>query len=95
MATPFRCGSVPINGLADELVVLAVRSDPKPMHPFFRGSTERTVVQANARAPQLPAAELLEVQRRVVEIGLEQRKIFAREQLHIGGQRVKALPEAL
>ena len=87
--------SVSINRLTDEFVVLAMCSDPEPMHPFFRGDTERAAVQANAHAPHFAAAKVLEVQRRVAGVGLKQRETLAREQLHIQGKRIKALPEAL
>jgi len=83
--------SVSINRLTDEFVVLAMCSDPELMHPFFRGGT----VQANAHAPHFAAAKVLEVQRRVAGVGLKQRETLAREQLHIQGKRIKALPEAL
>ena len=84
-----------INRLTDEFVVLTVRSNPEPMHPFFRSGAERTVVQTNARTPYFVATELFKVQRRVAWVGLQQREILAREQLHVRGKRIKALPETL
>ena len=55
------CAFTAYNVLADEFVVLTVSSDPEPMHPSFRGRAQRTVVQANSHAPQVTAAELLEL----------------------------------
>ena len=81
--------------LADEFVVLTVRSDPEPMDPLFRGRAQRTVVQANSHAPQLSAAELLELQRRVAWVSLQELIVLVSERLCVSGKRIKGLPEAL
>ena len=51
-----------MEGLADDLVVLAMRADPEPMDSSRNRTPERSVVQANTNAMKAPVAYSLELQ---------------------------------
>lgn len=57
------------DGLADELVVLAVCTDPEPMDTTRHWNTESAVVQAHANAVQFAIGHRLELERPVRWIG--------------------------
>ncbi len=50
-----------MEGLADDLVVLTVRSDPEPVNTFFGRRSECSVVETYPNAMQLAVSDLLEV----------------------------------
>ena len=52
-----------MDGLADDLVVLAMRSDPEPVDSAGDWETKRSVVKTNANTVELAVADGLEVQR--------------------------------
>ena len=84
-----------MESLASDLVVFAVRPDPKPMSAFVDLQAERPVVEAHACAVELSAADGLEMQRGVVRIGLEQSEVAPCQALNLDWQHLEALPEAL
>ena len=84
-----------MQGLADQLVVLAMCADPEPMNTVGHRGSECSVVQADSDAVVAPIADRLEVQRRMRRIRPELCVATVGECLNIGRQRLQALPEAL
>jgi len=82
-------------GLANDLVVLAMCSDPEPMDATNDRETKRSVVETNTHTVELAVADRLEVQRWVQWIGFELSEIPMGKRLNLGGQCLKALPETL
>ena len=85
----------PSKGLADELVVLAMRANPEPVHTIWHRKAERSVVQTNSNTVKAAVADGLEVQRWMRRIDLQLSVASAGKGLNICGQRFEALPEAL
>ena len=56
------CVSVTSNQLADELVVLAMRPDPKPMYAAWHGEAKCAVVEADSDAMKSTICNSLEMQ---------------------------------
>ena len=83
------------NLLADELVILAMCPDPKPMYAAWHGEAKCTVVEADSDAMKSTICNSLEVQRWMTWIGLELREISVRCSLNFSGQSVKVLPKPL
>ena len=84
-----------MEGLADDLVVLAMRADPEPMDSSRNRTPERSVVQANTNAMKAPVTYCLELQCLVQRISLEERIASMCKALNVCGKRFKALPESL
>ena len=84
-----------MEGLANDLVVLAMRADPEPMNSARNRQPERSVVETNSNTVEAPVTHSLELQGPVRWIGLQQRIAPARESLDFCGKRFKALPEPL
>ena len=82
-------------GPANDLVVLAMCSDPEPMDATGYRKTECSVVEANTHTVELAVADRFEVQRWVQWIGCELSVVPMGERLNLGGQCFKALPETL
>ena len=81
------------NLLADELVILAMCPDPKPMYAAWHGEAKCTVVEADSDAMKSTICNSLKVQRRMTWIDLKLRKISVRYGLNFSGQSVEALPK--
>ena len=79
-------------GLGSKVVVVAVITDPEPVHTVRLGQAERPMMKAYTHAVHL--AEQLELQRRVPEVLLQKLKVLSRERLDLCGKVIKALPEA-
>src|SRR5712691_371913 len=77
---PFWRGS-----LCDNLVVLGMRSDPKPAHVTLNLDSKRSVMRAHAHRPEL--ADLLEVERRVPGIRFEKFVVLVGQITDIGRER--------
>ena len=77
--------------LADPLVVLGVRADPKPKHAVRNRSAGGTMMQAHARGPKL--ANFLEVKRRMSGVRLEQSKCPVGGLSYRSGKKLIACPE--
>ena len=84
-----------MEGLADDLVVLAMRADPEPMDSARNRLSECPVVEANPNAIKAPATYCLELQRPVRCVGLEERIASMCKALNVCGKRFKAFPEPL
>ena len=84
-----------MEGLANELVVLAVGADPEPMDSSRHWEAECSIVQTNPHAVKTTIAYGLELQRRVRGIGLQLCVAFVRKSLNICGERFQAPPKAL
>jgi hypothetical protein len=69
--------------LAQELVIGSVRADLKPSDAavFRRVNAHRSMVETNSTRPE--AADLLEMERRVARLGLEQLELLVRQLLKI------------
>jgi len=63
-------------GLADDLVVLAMGSNPNPEDSVLYLNTERAVVCANTNRPNF--AETFEMKRRMLRIALQEKIVFVR-----------------
>ena len=83
------------NRLADELVVFAMRPDPKPMYAAGYGDAKCAIEEADPDAMKSTICNRLEMQRWMIGIGLELGKVSVRYGLNFSGQSVKALPEPL
>ena len=83
------------NLLADELVILALRPDPKPMYAAWDGEAKRAVVETDSDAMKSTICNSFEMQRWMTWIGLDLREISVRYGLNFGGQCVEALPKPL
>ena len=79
---------------ADELVVLAMRTDPDPMDAVCYRGPECPVVKANPDAAILAVPNRLEVQRRVRRIGLELSVVPVCEGMNVREQGVETLPKS-
>jgi hypothetical protein len=86
---------VPVNLLADELVIFAMRPDPKPMYSAWHGKAECTVIETDSNAMKSTICNSLEMQRWMTWIGLDLREISVRYCLNFGGQCVETLPKPL
>jgi hypothetical protein len=84
-----------MEGLADDLVVLAMRADPEPMDAARNRLSECSVVKANSNAMKAPTTYCLELQRPMRWVGLEERIASMCKALNVRGKRFKALPEPL
>jgi hypothetical protein len=62
--------------LAEQLVVLPMRSNPDPVHATFNFNGKRSVVAADAHGPM--ATKLFEMKRWVPRISLQKPKILVR-----------------
>ncbi len=78
--------------LAEDPVILFVRSDPKPQDAIGRLHSDCSMRQANANGPVL--TNTLEMKRWMVRICLQQLIVVTRELLKFGGEFVKGAPEA-
>jgi hypothetical protein len=78
---------------ADELVIFAVRADPKPMYAACYRETKCAVVEADSDAMKSTICNSLEMQRWMIWIGLKLREISVRYGLNFKGQGVEALPK--
>ena len=83
------------NLLADELVILAMRADPKPMYAAWHGETKCAVVEADSDTMKPTISNGLEMQRWMTWIDLKLCEISMRYGLNFSGQSVKALPKPL
>ena len=79
------------SGLADQLVVLGVRSDPEPDDAVRCFHAHRAIVDANARRVETP--HLLEVKRGVPGIAFELFETAVGKTLDCNWRRAIALPE--
>ena len=79
--------------LADELVIFAMRADPKPMYAACYGETKCAVVEADSDAMKSTICNSLEMQRWMIGVGFELREISVRYGLNFRGQSVKAPPK--
>ena len=83
------------NLLADELVILAMRPDPKPMYAAWHGEAKCAVIETDKNAMESTTCNSLEMQRWMTWIGLDPREISVHHGLNFNGQCVKALPKPL
>lgn len=81
--------------LADELVILAMCPDPKPMHAAWHGEAKCSVVKTDSDAMKSTTCNGLEMQRWMTWIDLELCEISVRYGLSFNGQRAKTLPKSL
>ncbi len=77
--------------LANQRIVLGMRSDPEPENAIRNVHSERTIVIPHAHRPKSP--NLLEMQGRMAVIGLQEREILVREAPDLSRQRLVAPPE--
>lgn len=93
MARPFVVATRPSRprALAEDPVVIGVVSDPEPDEAVFRLDGQCPVVGSDACGPV--GADLLQADRRMMGICLEQGKCFIGELLNLGGQRMVTRPE--
>jgi hypothetical protein len=89
------CGSVTSNLLADELVILAMRADPKPMYAAWHREAKCAVIETDSNAMKSIICNSLEIQRWMTWICLELREISVRHGLNFNGQCVETLPKPL
>jgi hypothetical protein len=89
------CVSATSNLLADELVILAMRSDPKPMYAAWHREAKCAEIETDSNAMESTTCNSLEMQRWMIWIGLELREISVRHGLNFNRQRVEALPKPL
>lgn len=89
------CASATSNLLADELVILAMRSDPKPMYAAWHREAKCTVIETDSHAMESTACNSLDMQRWMIWIGLDLREISVRHGLNFNRQCVEALPKPL
>lgn len=80
---------------SNQLVIFAMRSDPKPMDAARDGQAERTVVLTDSDAVKSTLSNSLEVQRWVSRISLELREVSVGYALNFRRQCVEALPKPL
>ena len=78
-------------GSGNDLVVFGMRADPYPIHSPFYLDGKRPVVCPHAHRPHF--SDLLEVERRMAGIRLENFVILVRELPHICGKRAIEHPE--
>ena len=76
------------------MVVLGVRTDPKPLHTNLDRQPECAIAKPNANAVESPAAYLLEIQRRVSGVTAKQFIVAACQFLYLRREPMKAIPEA-
>ena len=57
-----------LTGLAYQLVIISMATDPEPQNALRRTYTKRAVIEASADRPKAP--DFFEMQRRVVQISL-------------------------
>ena len=77
--------------LANQRIVLGVRSDPEPEHAIGNVHTEYPIVIADAHGAK--TRDLLEMEGWMPRIGLQEREILVREALDLDWQRPVAPPE--
>ncbi len=87
------CVSATSNLLADELVILAMRTDLEPMYAACHRDIKRAVVKTNSNTMKSTICNGLEMQRWMTWICLELREISVSYGLHFNGQPVEALPK--
>lgn len=85
--------SVTSNQLADELVILTMRADPKPMYAAWHGDAECAVVETDSDAMKSTICNSLEMQRWMTWIGLKLREISVRYGLNFNWQCIEAVPK--
>ena len=83
------------NPLADELVILAMRPDPKPMYAAWHGDAKCSVIETDSNAVKSTICHSLELQRWMIWIRLELCEISVRYGLNFRWQCVEALPKPL
>jgi hypothetical protein len=89
------CVSATSNLLADELVILAMRPDPKPMYAAWHRETKSAVIETDSSAMKSTICNSLEMQGWMTWICLELREISVRYGLNFNRQCVEALPKPL
>ena len=77
--------------LANQCIVIGMRSDPEPEHTIRNIHTEGPVVIANAHGAK--TRDVLEMEGWMPRICLQEREILVREALDLHGQRLVAPPE--
>jgi hypothetical protein len=82
-------GQPPATRLADQLVVLCVRTDPKPHNPVRGLDAHRAMMGADSRRPE--PTNFLEVNRWISRVSFQLLETPIREALNRNGKR--ALPE--
>ena len=75
----------------DHGVVVGMRADPKPDQIAIGFDGQRAIAQADTHGPE--PSDLLELQRWVLRILLQQRVIFIGKGLHLCGKVRVSLPE--
>ena len=78
---------------ADELVILAMRPDPKPVYAAWHWESKCAVVETDSNAMKSTICNSLEMQRRMTWVDLELREISVRHSLNFNGQRIEAQPK--
>jgi hypothetical protein len=81
--------------LADELVILAMRPDPKPMYAAWHSEAKCAVIETDSNAMKSTICDSLEMQRWMASICLKLCEISVRYGLNFNGQCVEALPKPL
>ena len=74
------------------LLVLVMGSDPKPVEDIAFSDRERSMGAGDARGPEWP--DLLQSQRGMKRIGLKDRELLVCLPLHLNGQFIVPLPES-
>ena len=78
----------------DEAIVFGVRPDPDPEDALlFAGGIHADCAIVNTRPNGPGVADLLEMQRRMLGVGLEQAEVFVGRPLNISGQTLVERPE--
>ena len=77
--------------LVNQLVIIRVRADPEPEQSVFGFDRQRAVPQADADGPVAP--DLLQLQRGMARVFLEERVIFVGSSADGGGQVAIGFPE--
>jgi hypothetical protein len=77
--------------LADQLVILGVRTDPKPNDPVRGLDANRAMMDTDSRRPE--AADFFEVKRWISRVPFQLLETPIREALSRSGKRAIALPE--
>jgi len=81
-------------GLADELVVVGMRPDPEPHDaPVRTVDGENAIVKSDSARPE--AADLLEVERRVTGVGLQDNKLLVGKALNGRRERAVGCPKTM
>lgn len=78
--------------LRDQLVVFGMTSDPEPEQAFGDFHRQRTKMDANP--DRIICADLFQVERGMIRVGIEKNEVFIRKFTHVCGKFAMAYPES-